>query len=725
MTARRRHDDPEARARRTLADAEERASADPANGALQLRVAECSLRLGDVLQQQELDPAARRCFDRARRIAETEARRQTTDAAHLAEARRLWADALLASGTNLQVVHEYPAAADAFRQCLELLGPLPKDDAVADRALAERVAQAHGNLAVSLDESDQSEDAFGHYRISLGIGEAIHSTYGDARSDHQLALAHNGIAHHYSETDRLVDAAFHHQQSLEINERLLRQEPSNDHLQYCLATDHENLFDLAWRRAERDKALTHARRALELRAALCDAHGAGAPAEWLQQLAESHRDLAELLQDFGRHDEAIRHHRAVMRLAQRLRATWPEEEDYLFRVADSLLTLGYALEEDGQLEPALASYRSAQDAHRELVDASPNDPRWHANAAQSELCLALVLLRLQRDEEAQRHIDSGLAMLDKQIAAAPPEHTTQLLLHDMSRFHSELAMAWLNRGIRQSAEHHLRASLRLDRKLLQQAPQDEHTIGHLAITYDNLAAIREEAGDFDGAAKFCILAVRAEESLVARDPESSEYQLRLAQALLNQASVFRSLEQPEASSATLRKAARVQLRLQRLLPDQVEVSALGGQIKRTQGILARDKGDIPTARRLLDQALAVFEELYGNRSNGGSPTNIENHLADSLEARLELTVDGSSAGSAPAAPPDPASAAEFDDVLRRAVALRRQLAEARGSDVLAWRDLARLFELGADGHEAFGRYEAALDFRRSADEIYMRFGRDS
>jgi tetratricopeptide (TPR) repeat protein len=714
MTTRRRPEDPEKGARRALADAEKAARARPEDSALQLHVADCSLRLGEVLQQRAADEAARRCFERARRIAETEHEaaisRGEDHSGH--PARSLLASAWIATGTVLQHLGSFADSAKAFRTAIDKLGPLEPNAPRDERERAERVGQAHGSLAVALDEAGESDEAFGHYRLSLGIAEAVHAAFpDDPRALAALALAHNGIAHHYGETDRFVDAGLHHDASRRLNERLLEQRPNDEHAAFCLATDFENLCDLAWRRTEFEDALAHGRRALEIRAALCDRFGTDAAAEWLEQLADSHRDVAELLQELERGSEAIRHHRAAHRLAERLRATWPEAEEYQFRVADSLLLLGDALEQERRTEEALDAYRAARRADQELIDGAPDELRYHANAAQCEMRTALLLLRAGREAEAQRAIEAGLGLLETQLARHADDRGLTL---DLSRFHADVAGTWLNLAEREAAEHHLRASLKIDRRLLQQDPHDEATLAHLAITYDTLAALREEAGDYETARKFCTLAVRAEEALIATDPESSEYQVRLVQAILNLAGVLHAMDLDDDAQREVQRAEKHCVRLQRLLPDDPEVRGLSGQLARIRGSTLRDRDDLDGARRALDEAVATFDDL---RSRRARVTNLDNHFADALEARLELAV--TAAEVAPRAEGD-----RLDALVERAIAVRRELAASRNGDVLAWHDLARVLELGSDALEVEGNYEQAASLRREAEELNERYGRD-
>jgi tetratricopeptide (TPR) repeat protein len=719
MKARPRPEDPERHARQALARAEELAASvpGPEGAAARLHVADHSLRLGEVLQQQGIDDGAGACFDRARRIAETE--RQTGDSDVRTAAERLLGDAWLAVGSNHQNGGRHQDAADAFRTALEWIGPLNADAPAAHREHAERAGHAHGSLAVALEESGGTDEAFGHYRLSLNIADAVHAAHQDARSLAALALAHNGIAHHYGETERLVDAAHHHEESRRLNEQLLEQRPDDEHLVYCLATDHENLCDLAWRRGDAEKALEHARRGLQLRTDLCERFGPDAVAEWLELLADSQRDVAELCQELGLDDEAIRHHRAARRIAERLRATWPEHEDYQFRVADCLLMLGDALEELGDFDGALAAFTDALAADRELVARSPSQVRWHANTAHCELRIALVQLRLGRAQEAQAAIDSGVRVLSEQSKAHPEERS---LLQDLSQFHADVANAWLQASARDAAEHHLRASLKIDRKLLQQTPGDETTLAHLAITYDTLAALREEAGDLDAARKFCGLAVRAEESLVARDPESVDYQVRLVQALLNLGGVLRANgTEEDESNEQLDKADTVWRRLSRLTPDHDEVCSLGGQLDRIRGVRMRDAGDHDGAEPEFDRSIETLERLL---AQGTRAANVENHLADALEARVELWLDQRTAHDPSLHPTGEAEVAVFDGWTTRLVELRRALTTTRPADVLAWRDLARVLDLRAEGLEAIGRFDQARGLREEAEELHLRYGRD-
>ncbi len=644
----------------------------------------------------------------------------------------------------LAIPDHFPPSHDdvlaCHRRTVELLEPLVRHED-ADPDLWIRLGHAHARLAATLDEGRQHDEAFGHYRASLACAERIAARHVPSgllpagvltrqadsdpapadlplpveektepsgsrshvlRAQSALALAHNAMGHHYGERGQIEDSIVHHEHSRAINDALSRQAPRDAHWKSCLATDHENLCDAHARLGDASAALKHAREATRIRKALCLRRDA--TVEQRSQLADSHRDVAELSLDTGDTDTGFAQYRTMLRILQGLSEEHPDDEDFLFRLADGQLVFGYALEQRDRPEDALAIYRAALATDRRLMDLQPGEPRWQANAAHCHLCAALVLLALDRQAEAESHVTRGLEILENAVDRHPRDRG---LLADLSHFHNDLGAAFARFEDIDAAILHYAASEVADTQLVLLDESDHDALANLAVTYDSLAALHERTGDLGSASRYGDLAVRTEERLCEMDPESVEYQSRLVQALLNLAHTDVERDDVERALRSLRRAERVTVRLGRLVPRDDQIALLGAQVDRALGEALRDSGDAPGAERYLRGAIERLESRI-------SPDEDEAHTwavprAECLEALGEYLLDGGR--------PE-----EAVDRLRPAVALRRAVSGHLPDDAQAARELARTLESLAEALEAVGQSDEAARTRNEAHRLTDRFG---
>ena len=708
----------EARARRRLEQARARC-VEPADRSPLPDVDELVRALLDVanieLRDEAVDDAAEKTRE-ALRLAHDRAQPDPGDehaATLLADAHALWASVLAELTRRAEEAED-----DPDQGIPDSLPPDPGDADVAVRAavaalqpalerapesaeVLSRLAALHGQIAVSLDDGGEADEAFGHYRAALHFAERLHALDPADRSGRSaLALAHNAFGHHYAETERMHDAEQHHEASRRLNQSLVDEHPGDQYLRYCLATDHENLCDLHHRAGDREAALQHAAACAALRERL--AARADCPPEWRSQYADALRDVAELSMEAGKADEAIDNYREMLRVLRALAGSFSEHTDYLFRLADGYLVLGYALEDLGRLDAALQVYRDALDTDQRLVDRNPDDPRWHANTAHCHLCAALVLLQLGRDPEANEHVDEGLAILLDQLRAHP---TDLPLLHDLSSFHEELATTFHRREELETAIAHYRKSQVADEKIVALEADDQQALANLAVTYDSLAALHERIGDLDEATRYGELAIRTEERLVKLDPESVEYQTRLVQALLNLAHTQVEQTGPDQALPALKRAESISARLARLVPADEKVRALGGQVDRVLGEARRESGDVDGAEEAL---LRSVHRLTGLVAEAVEPREWYALQAESLEALAELRLDMGRPHEA------------LRD-LEVAVARRAHLAD-RNPEATSAREFARTLDTWAEALEATGDLERAQDARARAAELLDRYG---
>jgi tetratricopeptide (TPR) repeat protein len=743
----------EATTRQTLDAALEAQASQPDDAATHERLVRARLDLADVLLDAGKVDAAGAEADAAVRSAEEFHRRFQGDVLAtvvLAESlsrRAIILEELIFDAQErdrrepLAIPDHFPPSHDdvlaCHRRTVELLEPLVRHEE-ADPDLWIRLGHAHARLAATLDEAREHDEAFGHYRASIACAERVAARHvppgllpsgvlekassgeevasppvaveGDApgsrshvlRAQSALALAHNAMGHHYGERGQLEDSITHHEHSRAINAALSRQAPRDAHWMTCLATDHENLCDAHARLGDPKAALLHAREATRIRKTLCLRRDA--TVEQRSQLADSHRDVAELSLEVGDADTGFAQYRTMLRILEALSEEHPDDEDFLFRLADGQLVLGYALEQRSRPEDALSIYRAALATDRRLMELQPGEPRWQANAAHCHLCAALVLLALDRQDEAESNVGKGLHILETAVDRHPRDRG---LLADLSHFHNDLGAAFARFEDTDAAILHYVASEVADTQLVQLDEGDHDALANLAVTYDSLAALHERTGDLGSASRYGDLAVRTEERLCELDPESVDYQSRLVQALLNLAHTDTERGDAERALRSLRRAERVTVRLGRLVPRDDQVALMAAQVDRALGEALRDSGDVPAAERYLRGAVERLESRISPEDD--DPRTWAVPRAECLEALGEFLLDLERA----------------DDAMERllpAVALRRAVTDHMPEDAHAARELARTLEYLAEAYEARGEQDEALRARNEAHRLTDRFG---
>ncbi len=723
MTSDERTDDDLQRARRRLRQVE--AELLRREGDAVLREERTRARFDVVERLLALGHAAEADQETATAIAESEA--LCRDLPGEDRALLLRADAWLLRATTLAEVAA--AARDAARERPDEIPdgvpPDPEDaqrlfravvdslDPIRDHgpAPAARLTAAHRQLAVHLEDTGRTDDAFPHLNVALQYAElADREAPGITSNRAALALVHNALGHHYSHTDRLTDARRHHERSLALNEALIRgAETHGEDARYwreCLATDHENLCDLHARSGDRQQALEHSLRCAEIRDALCASPHA--PTDLRIQLADAWRDVAELSLDLGRVDDALHRYAVMLDVLRDVAKRRPNDEDAQFRLADGLLVHGYALEDQGRLADALEVFRRALEVDRHLIELSPDEPRWHANTAHCHLCLALILLDSDDEadaDEAAEHIEEGLRLLHDQLRRNPNEHG---LLRDLAHFHDELAAAHSRvDAIREAIEHHVAAES-ANVRLIELDGRDQEALADLALTYDSLAELHERLRDLIEATRYGELAIRTEERLCALDPESVEYQTRLVQALLHLARTHSELQRPIEALQALERARTLAARLARLVPRDDHVAGLGAQIERGIGESLREDGRLDEAETVLARSVHRFAALVARTER---PQDWFIAQAESLEALAELRLESGRAEQA------------LDD-LRLAVQRRREVLAFGPDDPAAARELAQTLETEAEARERLGDMDRAVELRAEAARLFERFGEE-
>ncbi|MGE0144717.1 MAG: hypothetical protein AB7I19_14405 [Planctomycetota bacterium] len=591
---------------------------------------------------------------------------------------------------------------EAWQAAIASLEPLLPRTGEDEATICERLTALHGRLAVFLDDHEHGPEAFGHYRAALMYAEkVVRQRPRDPRAKANLALSHNAIGHHYAAAEQLEDSIRHHGASRALNEWLVRHDPKDPHWRHCLGIDLENLCDAFVRANDRTRALEFAQACVRTREVLCARPDA--TVERRNQLADAHRDVAELSMDLNDPETALTHFRAMLGILGEVAAERPNDLDLCFRLADGQLVLGYALEDQRRLKEALAVYRSALETDGRLIALDPAEPRWKANAAHCHLCVALVLLALDSDDEAEREARAGLEMLGRELRRRPKDRG---LLGDLAAFHTELAAAYADRNEPQRAIEQHRAALALDERLSELDRDDRDAIAALAATHDSLAALYERGGEFERAIEHGRIALGMEERLSATDPESVEYRTRVANARLNLASSLMQNGTPHLAHDELIAAKEHIARTARLVPKDPGVRSLAAQIDRALGDTLREVGEHQAAEKHMRRALEGISELIESASDPAPYFLPETECLEALgELQLELG--------------RPNEAREF---LTRALRRRRRLASESPDDQHAQRELAHTLESLAESCEAMGELDIANGHRAEAARLIDRFG---
>ena len=274
-------------------------------------------------------------------------------------------------------------------------------------------------------------------------------------------------------------------------------------------------------------------------------------------------------------------------------------------LTESYYRAGKIASELGERDDAIASLERAIELQRELLVATPGDPRYRADLARSYDDLAIMQLLDNRLDEVGASLESALD-LRQQLARDFPDDAE--IKNGLATTLSQSAYLEWYSDARRASEIYEQAR-RLREEVVEEHPERSEFRDGLAKIYNNLGLLRRELGDADGAVEMHERTRRLQQELLDESPDDMQAKSVLAKTLAN-------LGVAQVAADRVADAGRSYAEASRLF-DELAVAnpaVPGFQIDRAKMIAneaeqARRLGDAGKAVDFLHQALEIHREV--------------------------------------------------------------------------------------------------------------------
>ena len=425
-------------------------------------------------------------------------------------------------------------------------------------AQARRVVDRFGiQLADQLQETPGTErirqqllvETLKYYR------EFAQHIEGDLDAQDQLAMTHLKTGVVTAKLGAHRKALAEYQSAQQLLEKLLEQDPRNDHLQ--------------------------------------------------SQLALARNNMALLFAEAGDVPSAEREYGLAIVAQQELVADAPENITYASQLAESYLNLGTLLGQSAKPQAAVGALNQGVDMLRAVCDADPEN----VGAARS---LAMAYNNLGYVE---RELDATQAERSAQQAVELLEHICQTpaasidCVADLALCYSNLATIQGNAGRIAKAITSYRQAVALRESLVRKSPGVVRYRSELAANLNNLALLSIRSGDTSAASEAFGYANRLFATLLEDYPSHVAYASGWAALLNNQGLALAKIEKYENALSAYAQAEKVQERVWKQLPNSPQVRDALSRIYYNHGQALQHMGRVADAAK---QALARRKLWYDN-----------------------------------------------------------------------------------------------------------------
>jgi len=417
-------------------------------------------------------------------------------------------------------------------------------------AQARRVVDRFGiQLADQLQETPGTErlrqqllvETLKYYR------EFAQHIEGDPRAQDQLAMTHlkTGVVTAKLGANRKALAEYQSAQLL--LEKLLEQDPKNNHLQ--------------------------------------------------SQLALARNNMALLFAAAGDNASAEREYKLAIAAQQKLVADAPDNLIFTSQLAESHLNLGTLLGQAAKPQAAVGALTGGVDLLRAVCDADPENVDYARSLAMAYNNLGYV----------ERKFDSNQAERSAQQAVELLEHVCRNArastesIADLSLCYSNLAAIQGNADQTVKAIASYRRAVALRESLVRKSPGVVRYRSELAANLNNLALLHIRSGDTPAASEAFGYANRLFAALLEDYPSNAAYASGWAALLNNQGLALANIERHDEAIRAYVRAVKVQERVWQQIPDSPAVRDALSRIYYNHGRALQQAGRVDDA---VEQALA-------------------------------------------------------------------------------------------------------------------------
>ncbi len=322
--------------------------------------------------------------------------------------------------------------------------------------------------------------------------------------------------------------------------------------------------------------------------------------------AEGHLRVADLWDQLGRREDALREYEQAQKTYRELASEFPNVADYTDGLATSCNNLGLALDHLGRGAEAQARLREGLAINLKLTNEFPDRAEYRLSLAGNYHNLAIVSDALGDKAAALESYRQGLSIEEKLARDFPdqPEYRSRLAMSQ-----SNLGVLFVSMGNHEEARVHYDQALAAREKLAAEFPKQTEYFVDLASSYNNDGNLLVSLGQSDEAVKRYRQAIAIKEKVVADFPGMPEYSNSLASGYNNLGSRLRSLGKHAEAVAMYRKAMAIHENLASTFPFEPEYLKDLSDTYKNLASLLRTVNEPELALELHVKAIDIREKL--------------------------------------------------------------------------------------------------------------------
>jgi serine/threonine protein kinase/Tfp pilus assembly protein PilF len=417
-------------------------------------------------------------------------------------------------GDVQQKLGRHALAEEAYGRALDLLRPLAEQAPTA-RAYRYELAGCRNNLGSLLARTGRPREAEKPLRQSL----ALYQTLADETSPrfrYELASSYGNLGLVLEATGKPGEAEQAYEHALALREQLVAEAPDEPDHRRVLALTHYTRGEQFAATGRSRKAEKAYRRALALQEDLAKIFPASPT--YRGELAATLSGLGTVLAGTGPSPGAEEAFRRASELQRRLAADFPGRPDYRYALALSHHRQGTLFQVTGRHAEAEKALGQALALLEKLAADFPAVPEYPHQLARSSFNLGALLADTGRPREAEKPLRHALEVYEGPGAGWEADHR-----HERAGAYNTLGRALRATGRAKEAEQAYRQALALWEGLAGAFPAVPDHESNQGGALHNLARLRNDQGDPEGARALAERAIRHQRRALEGDPGHSAY----------------------------------------------------------------------------------------------------------------------------------------------------------------------------------------------------------
>ena len=400
-------------------------------------------------------------------------------------------------------------------QYLDNLSKEAGDDTALIRELATayaKVGDVQGSVRVS--NIGDTAGAMASYKKALALLESIQTTHPDPFVlKGSLAMMHARVGDMHWSMGDMEKSLAEYRTGRELGREMLAMNRNSVDAAHQLVSRAQDIADVLLQIGRRDEAVREFEDALKLIEPL--AQKPDADAESVILCAINYDRLANIAMDSGHTNDAMDLYRRSLRLRETQAAAHPGSVRHRVFLANSLNQISNLLSRNGRPDEALPYALRARDLRKSLVDADPNDARAKFELAVSHDQIADIYLKNADFDAALVEQRAALALRE---AISGKDQTNAWYRDGVAVSHDAIGESLYHKGENAAAEAEFRKAMAIREELLARNPTDQSLTMSMGTTLTSLGNVVWKLNKADEARAAFVRAMTIRADAMRRSP---------------------------------------------------------------------------------------------------------------------------------------------------------------------------------------------------------------